>query len=238
MLTISLLIISIARERIQLQRIWTPPAVSWTITLQILLSRCIQSYRNSIAPRAIISVSTVSIKPPSLIFLTRPDVYPLNYLNSSVFDASHQLDIISANLDCSKVSSNCHKLIDQSLCTYGFDGVLTFCLTMYISAAFLFATICTTSVLYQYFDIGKTFTQNEVEEEEFDELNVRVVPTGPYHPVIDEEHKAWYEVWCCPTGHGEGKRLIQKWSTSVFSFCNFSKLDIFRRGVKHATFST
>ena len=123
------------------------------------------------------------------------DVYPLNYLNTSVFNAAHQLNVIAANLDCSEISSNWHELTDTSICTYSFDGVLTFCLTMYIAAGFLFATICVTSVLYQYFHLESLSTVNLMsQEEDYDEVNVSAVPAKPYHEVTNDEHKAWYEV--------------------------------------------
>ena len=68
------------------------------------------------------------------------DACPRNYLNISAFDAGHHLNVIAANLDCSRISSNWLELTG----TNTFDGVFTFCLKMYITAGFLFATICVT----------------------------------------------------------------------------------------------
>lgn len=68
---------------------------------------------------------------------------------------------------------------------------------MYISAGFLFATICVTSVLYQYFHLESLSTVNVMvaeEDEEYDEVNVSAVPAKPYYHVNEDEHKAWYEV--------------------------------------------
>ena len=124
------------------------------------------------------------------------DVYPLNYLNISVFDAGHRLNVIAANLDCSRISSNWHELTDTSICTNTFDGVFTFCLTMYITAGFLFATICATSVLYQYFHLDSIPTVNmgAEEVEDYDEIHVSAVPAKPYYNANEDERRAWNDV--------------------------------------------
>ena len=66
-------------------------------------------------------------------------------------DGKEQIQIITDNLLCNAISSNWHKFIDTAVCSYNVDGIFTICLVMFLTAGFLFATICVTANVYQYF---------------------------------------------------------------------------------------
>ena len=80
------------------------------------------------------------------------DVSPLNNVDGIITNAKTYLNIIANDIQCTAISDKWHQFVNTDFCGYDFDGLFTISLVMYLTAGFLFATICVTAVLYQYFD--------------------------------------------------------------------------------------
>jgi hypothetical protein len=75
-----------------------------------------------------------------------------DYVQTSLFEANNIVQDITNTLNCDSISKNWHDFVDTDLCSYNFDGIFIVCLVLYITAGFIYAIMCVSSVLYQYFE--------------------------------------------------------------------------------------
>ena len=106
---------------------------------------------------------------------------PLNATFAPVADADVQLNSLYQTLRCDEISKNYNLFVDTYLCRNDFDGLLIICIVLFITGGFLYASMCVSAVLYQYFGIFWR-TGNADDDEEYVVSNGAAAPVGVEHP--------------------------------------------------------
>lgn len=82
--------------------------------------------------------------------------YYLDNINTLVGSCKADLTQVSRLLQCSAVSYNWNKLVNDDICGYLFDGVYIVSIVSYLAAGSLLAVVCTAAVLHHHF--GEAWT--------------------------------------------------------------------------------